>query len=435
MLGGANRHPHGQEAFMTSFAAAAERIKGDVRRAVPAALITRVTTALGLAGRNRVLTPAVTTHLALHRALHGGTAITHLRHLAEVSFTPSAYCQAIARLPEAFFGLLQILVTHRLRDDREEDRWRGHRLFLIDGTGVSMPDTPELQAAFGQPGGQRPGCGFPVAHVLALFEARSGYLLRAIVAPLRTHDLTHAAAMHPEMREGDVLVGDRAFGSFAHLAVCLGRGLHAVFRAHQRRRHTTAPDRLVRYAKPARRPARMTAEEYDALPGELRVREIRVRVRTPGRRVRTVVLVTTLLDRRRYPARAVGRIYEQRWRVETNLAQLKTTMGMDILKSRTADGVRKEVLVFGLAYNLVRRVMRAAADRQGVAVDRVSFVDALRWLRQSKPGEGLPDLVVYPDRPGRFDPRVKKRRPKQYPRMTRPRAELKRKLRKQQLVA
>jgi hypothetical protein len=420
---------------MTSFAAAAERIKGDVRRAVPAALITRVTTALGLAGRNRVLTPAVTTHLALHRALHGGTAITHLRHLAAVSFSPSAYCQAVARLPEAFFGLLQILVTDRLRDDREEDRWHGHRLFLIDGTGVSMPDTPDLQAAFGQPGGQKPGCGFPVAHVLALFEARSGYLLRTIVAPLRTHDLTHAAAMHPEMRQGDVLVGDRAFGSFAHLAVCLGRGLHAVFRAHQRRRHTTAPDRLVRYAKPARRPAWMTAEEYDALPGEIQVREIRLRVRAPSRRVRTVVLVTTLLDRRRYPARAVGRIYEQRWRVETNLAHLKTTMGMDILKSRTADGVRKEILVFGLAYNLVRRVMRAAADRQGVAVDRVSFVDALRWLRQSKPGEALPDLVVYPERPGRFDPRVKKRRPKEYPRMTQPRAELKRQLRKQQLAA
>src|SRR3954462_14560722 len=103
MLGGANRHPHGQEVFMTSFAAAVERIKGDISRAVPAALVSRATVALGIAGRNRILTPAVTTHLALHRALHGGTAITHLRHLAGVPFTPSAYCQAVARLPEAFF--------------------------------------------------------------------------------------------------------------------------------------------------------------------------------------------------------------------------------------------------------------------------------------------------------------------------------------------
>jgi hypothetical protein len=420
---------------MTSFAAAVERIKGDISQAVPASLINRASAALGIVGRDRILTPAVTTHLALRRALHGGTAITHLRHLAGVTFTPSAYCQAVARLPEAFFGLLQILVTDRMRDDRERDRWHGHRLFLIDGTGVSMPDTPGLQAAFGQPGGQKPGCGFPVAHVLALFEARSGYLLRTVVAPLRTHDLTHAAATHPEMRAGDVLVGDRAFGSFAHLALCLGRGLHAVFRAHQRRRHTAAADRLVGYAKPARRPTWMTAEEYDALPGEIRVREIRVRVRVPGLRVRTLVLVTTLLDRRRYPARAIARVYQGRWQVETNLAHLKTTMGMDVLKSRTADGVRKEILVFALAYNLVRRVMRAAADRQGVGVDRISFVDALRWLRQARPGEELPDLVVHPERPGRFDPRVKKRRPKQYPRMTRPRGELKGELRKQQLAA
>jgi Transposase DDE domain len=435
MLGGANGHPHGQEVFMTSFAAAVEQIKGNVTQAVPATLVDRVTAVLGIAGRNRVLTPAVTTHLALHRALHGGTAITHLRHLAGVSFTPSAYCQAVARLPEVFFGLLGLVVTDRMRDDREADRWRGHRLFLIDGTGLSMPDTPELQATFGQPGGQKPGRGFPVAHLLALFEARSGYLLKTALAPLRTHDLAHAAALHPEMQAGDVLVGDRAFGSFAHLALCQGRGLHAIFRAHQRRRHTQAPDRRVRYAKPAQRPAWMAAEEYDALPAEVEVREVRVRVRVPGRRVRSLVLVTTLLDRRRYPAREVARVYEQRWRVETNLAHLKTTLGMDVLKSKTAEGVRKEVRVFALAYNLVRRVMRSAADRQGVAVDRISFVDALRWLRQARPGEELPELVVHPHRPGRYDPRVKKRRPKQYPRMTRPRAELKKELRKQQAAA
>jgi hypothetical protein len=207
---------------MTSFAAALQQIKGDLRQAVPAALINRATAALGIGGRNRLLTPDVTIHLALYRALHAGTAITHLRHLTGVAFTPSAYCQAIARLPESFFRLLQILVTDRLRDDRQEDRWYGHRLFLIDGTSVSMPDTLDLQTAFGQPGGQQPGCGFPVAHVLALFEARSGYLLKTVVAPLRSHDLTHTAAMHPEMRAGDVLVGDRAFGSFAHLALCQG---------------------------------------------------------------------------------------------------------------------------------------------------------------------------------------------------------------------
>ena len=413
---------------MSSFAAALEQIKGDVTQAVPTHLVERAADALGLTGRQRILTPAVTLHLALRRALHGGTAISHLRHLADVAFTPSAYCQAIARLPEDFFHLLQLLVTNRLRDDRPEDRWRGHRLFLVDGTGVSMPDTPALQAAFGQPGVQKPGCGFPVAHVLALFEARSGYLLKTVVAPLRTHDLKHAAAMHPELQPGDVQVGDRAFGSYAHLALGHARGLHAVFRAHQRRKLTAAPDRRVVYVKPSQRPTWLTAEQYAALPAAMTVREIRVHVRKPGRRVRTLALVTTLLDRRRSPARAIAQVYAQRWQVETHLGELKTTLGLDVLKSKTVAGVRKEIRIFGLAYNLVRRVMRAAAQRQRVPVARISFVDALRWLRQAKPGEALPDLVVNPERPGRCEPRVRKRRPKPYPRMTRPRDELKEEL-------
>jgi hypothetical protein len=131
---------------MTNFGAAVDRVKGDVRRAVPATLITRATTALGILGRNRLLTPAVTTHLALHRALHGGMAVTHLRQLAEVSFTPSAYCQAIARLPETFFRLLQILVTDRLRDDRPQDRWNGRRCHR----GVTVSDLVQNLSRFPQ---------------------------------------------------------------------------------------------------------------------------------------------------------------------------------------------------------------------------------------------------------------------------------------------
>lgn len=420
---------------MSTFAGSLARIKGDVTRAVPASLIQRVADALGLAGRERMLTPVVTTHLALRRALHGGTAISHLPHLAGLAFTPSAYCQAVARLPEAFFVHLLAAVTGRLRRDRSADRWRGHRLVLIDGTGVSMPDTPALQTAFGQPAVQAAGCGFPVAHLLAAFEARTGYLLKAVAAPQRTHDLTCTAEVHPELRPGDVLVGDRAFGSYAHIAACQRQGVHVVMRAHQRRhehlRPTRSTDRQLVYVKPESRPRGLPPEEYDALPCKLRVREVRVRVRTPTRRVHHLVLVTTLLDHHRYPAREIARIFEQRWRVEVQIRSLKVTLGLDILRGRTADGVRKEIHVFGIVYNLVCRVMVAAADRQAVPVDRISFVDALRWLRVAKPGNTPPPLIVHPERPGRFEPRVKKRRPKQFPFMRRPRAELKREIVKQ----
>jgi hypothetical protein len=130
---------------VSSFSAALSRIKGNLHQAVPDRLIRQAVEALHISARHRKLTPEVTTQLALHRALHGGTAITHLRHFTRIPFTPSAFCQAMARLPEEFFGLLQLLVTGRLRDDRVADRWRGHRLYLLDGSSVSMPDTPELR--------------------------------------------------------------------------------------------------------------------------------------------------------------------------------------------------------------------------------------------------------------------------------------------------
>jgi hypothetical protein len=420
---------------VSSFAAALARIKGNISQALPASLIGRVAETLELRGRDRKLTPAVTTHLAVQRCLHGGTAISHLRRFTDVSFTPSAYCHAMDRLPEAFFGLLAILATGRLRSDRDADRWHGHRVFLLDGSSVSMPDTPDLQAAFGQPSGQKRGCGFPVAHLLALFDHRTGFLVRTILAPLRTHDMAHAAATHSEMQPGDLLLADRAFGSFAHLALLRERSLHGLFRQHQRRPRGAANDRLVIYAKPREIPSWMTAAAFAELPDAITVREVKVRVRIPGWRVRRLVLATTLLDRVKYPAKVLAKLYEQRWRVEVNLRSLKITLGMDVLKSKTAAGVRKEVLLFGLAYNLVRRVMQCAADRQQVPVDRISFVDALRWMRQAEPGEEVPELVVHPSRPGRWDPRVKKRRPKQYRLMKRPRRELKKALENKQKAA
>lgn len=419
---------------MATLAHALRRIKGDLARHVPEALIRRLLAGRGRPTRTRTLTPAVTTYLFLRQVLHGNTAVTHLRHLSGLRFAPSAYCQARARLPVAFFRRLQRAVTGRVRGRAAAD-WRGHRVVLMDGSSFSMPDTPELQEFFGQPGGQAAGCGFPVAHLLAVFEARTGYLLRAAVAPLRTHDLAGAAALHPDLRPGDVLVGDRAFASYAHLALCRRRGVHAAFRAHHRRRSAARragpADRRVTYRKPPQRPAWMTGADYAALPAELPVREVRFRVARPGRRVRWVTLVTTLTSAARYPAAALARLYERRWQVETDLRHLKQALGLDVLRCRTVPGVVKELLAFVTVYNLVRRVMAEAAGRQRVAPHRVSFTDALRWLRQARPGERPPALVVNPDRPGRVEPRVRKRRPKQYPVMKRPRAVLREELLRQ----
>jgi hypothetical protein len=441
---------------MLTIPQALRRIKGNVTQAVPPTLIHRLCRQLDLTSRQRTLPPVVTTSLFLQQVLHGNTAVGDLRHRCGLDFTDSAYCQARGRLPVAFFRRLQRAVTGQCRDAEGDDpaaQWHGHRTFLMDGSSFSMPDTAELQEFFGQPGMQAAGCGFPTAHLLALWDAHTGYLVRAIPAPLRTHDLAHAALLPSAMQPGDVLVGDRALCSYAHLALCRQRRLHGLFRAHQRllidfrphrpythprrARHQPAGrprsrwlkrlgkhDQLVEYFKPAERPAWLSADDYARLPESVVVRELRVRIRQPGRRVREVTLVTTLLDPQRYSARALAKLYERRWAAETNLKYLKETLGMDVLRCGTVPGVIKELLVYVSIYNLVRRVMLEAGRRQGVAPQRISFVDALRWLRHARPGDALPRLRVNPERPGRAEPRARKRRPKKYKLLNRPRAVL-----------
>jgi transposase len=161
-------------------------------------------------------------------------AMTHLPHLSGESFTASAYCQARQRLPQTLLKTLVDRFNEQLDRPRQSPLWHGHRVFIADGSGFSMPDTPELQAHFGQPGNQKTGCGFPVAHILALFDAEAGFLRDVSVHPLRTQDFAHVAKLHPKMAPGDILVGDRGFCSYGHLALILQANLHGVLRVHQR---------------------------------------------------------------------------------------------------------------------------------------------------------------------------------------------------------
>jgi len=386
--------------------AALRRIQEDLAHILDANQITDVCREVGYCFRKRLLDPITTIQLFVVQILNGNFAVARLQDFSDEEFSEAAYCKARCRLP---LGVLQTLLQRvgaALRTTLDDaGRWCGHRLFHVDGSAFSMPDTPELQKEFGQPGCQRPGCGFPVAHILTLFHAGTGFLLKVLTAPLRTHDMAQAALLHPELEEGDVLIADRAFCSFAHLALLLRRKLHGVFRAHQRQivdfhphRAYNAPghrvqkgrpnsrwlkrlgvhDQLVEYfkPKPKERPTWMSAADYKALPGSIVVRELRYQVPC-GRRTREVTLVTTLLDAARYPATELAQLYGQRWRIETNLRHLKQTMKMDVLRCETVQGVLKELTVFALVYNLVRAVTYEASQRQEVPVERISFADAL----------------------------------------------------------
>lgn len=437
---------------------ALREIKADVARHLEPSLITGLCRELDYSWRARVLDPVTTVHAFLLQVLHGNTACDHVPRLIGKAFSGEAYGQARARLPLELFQRLLTAVCGALTTCREEaSRWCGHRVWLVDGSSCSMPDTPELQRAFGQPGGQKPGCGFPVAHLLTLFHAGSGVLQRVLMAPLRTHDMSQVSQVHSALDRGDVLVADRGFCSYVHLALLMRAGLHGVFRVHQRivvdfrigRLHipprsktkffqgaTGLPrsrwvkwqgrcDQLVEYFKPSRRPTWMTPEEFAAVPDVLQVREIRYAIGGRGFRTRQVALVTTLLDPDAYPVAELAQLYYDRWRVELNLRHLKQTLRMDVLRSKTEAGVRKEVWMLALVYNLVRLVMLAGAKRRQVPAERISFVDALRWLLQVDGRRSLDSLIVNPHRPDRFEPRAKKRRAKEYDLMKLPRAQLK----------
>jgi DDE family transposase len=410
----------------------------------------------GMTWRQTILTPIITIKIFCLQILHGNMACEGLHHLARAAFTGAAYCEARMRIPLSVFQRLLERTAARMQEAiSDSGRWHGHRLFYLDGSSFSMPDQPALKKEFGQPTGQQPGCGFPVAHFLALMHAGTGMVLKVLTAPMRTHDLSGTAQLHPELREGDVLAGDRGFCSFAHLALLLGRGVQAVFRIHQRqivdftkgRPHVPTrkgssrgkaglprsrwieafglQDQLVEWFKPNECPEWMSAEQFASLPDSLRLRELRYHVGCKGFRSQEITLVTTLIDAALYPAEELAIMYQRRWTIETSFRHLKITMKMDVLKCQTVDGVLKELAVFVLIYNLVRVVMTEASRRQEIEVDRISFIDALRWLMSALPGDALCQLVVNPHRPDRYEPRVRKRRPKNYPLMKKPRIELK----------
>lgn len=425
--------------------------------------------------RNTALTPGNTLRLFAQQIAGGNVACSAMRHLAGEDFTDSAWCQARARLPiDLIRKCHRTLVDHARRGwDSDNDKgasgggWRGHRVYVVDGTSDSMPDTPELRKHYGVPSGCRDGLGFPTSHLLLLMDHASGLVIDCNDSPGYTSDLSQTPPMHAHLNAGDLLLGDGAFSGWAHLALILQAKLHAVMPVHHRRIVDFAPDRkhahprkgkstkrtgkprsrvvqrlgrddqLVEYFKPVEKPAWMSDDDWAKLPGAIKLREIRRTIQRHGFRPMVVTIVTTLLDPQQYPPEELIELRLTRWIIETNFRHLKITLGMDVLKCKTLDGVRKERLMFLLVYNLIRIVMLRAAATQRVDVNRLSFADTLAWLRfasGASDGSRTARLKINPLRPGRLEPRVLKRQKKQFPYMTQPRATLKSQLRAKHCV-
>jgi hypothetical protein len=411
-------------------------------------------------GRDCLYTPALTLWAFLSQCLcpDGSCRQAVARVLAWLlshgakacSAKTDPYCKARQRLP---LGLFTRLVRTTGRDLAEQLpdgwRWRGHRVKLVDGSTVTMPDTPALQAAFPQQCQQASGLGFPIARVVVVFCLACGTVLDAAMGKYQgkaTGENKLFRALTDGVAANDVFVGDRFYGSFCELALLHQRGAHGVFRVNQCRRidfrtgQRLGPnDHVVTWRKPARCPDGMDEATYADLPAELRVREVRVIVRQRGFRTQVLVLATTLLDPQAYPAGALADLYRQRWHTELNLRSLKGPLGLDVLRCKTPAMVEKEFWARLLAYNLIRGVMAQAALAHGTRPERVSFKGALQTLAECAPlldsADAASRNAVWAtilkavaghrvgDRPDRIEPRAKKRRPKAYPLLRLPRAQ------------
>ncbi len=357
----------------------------------------------------------------------------------------SAYCQARSRLPEKLLEKLFSSVAHKLQDQvMPLNLWCGRHVKVIDGSSVSMPDTPENQSAYPQPTNQKAGCGFPIAKIGVLFSIATGAAVALVIDVLNTHDIKLARKLSKFLNKGDVLLGDRAFCAYADLVAIKNIECDAVFRKHQSRKTFThqgkivgESDKLVIWSKPHKCPKGLSDEEFAALPKTLAVREIHYYIFIPGFRTAQVSLITTLLDTKTYSSLKIVELYGFRWQVEVNLKHLKTTLGMDVLRCKTPSMVRKELYAYLLAYNLLRSLMWDAGTLYGVPPLRLSLQGTRHHLhnfisellgacrpQQHKIYRALLKVIVHKalsDRAGRSEPRVRKRRPKSYPLMQQPR--------------
>lgn len=414
--------------------------------------------------RDRFWTPLRTISTFLLQVLHAGSscreavALTLGQEAAAgprdrplPSGDPSAYAQARQRLPLEVLRAGVRQIGQRLRDEVASTlTWYGRRVWLVDGTTCSMPDTPDLQKTFGQPSGQAKGCGFPVAKVVGLFCWASGAVIQAAIGSLRMSELALWRTLGPHLSPGEVVLGDRLYCTFYDFVGCVRRGCDAVFRLHgsrsadlRRGRRLGARDRVVIWPRPTwnLRPRGMRWREWEGLPETLTLRLIRFSVDIPGFRSRSITVATTLLDPAAYPASRIAALYRDRWLIELRFRDIKTTLGMDVLRGKSADVVCKEIFMHLMAYNLIRALMWQAAARHGGALHRMSFagtVDRLNarapylWLLEgSDRGRRLFALLLgwiaddpVPARPNRLEPRAVKRRPKGYALLNRPRREM-----------
>jgi hypothetical protein len=428
-------------------------------------VVSQAMTAINVIWLDRIYSPLVTLWVFLGQALSADSScraavarlIAHRlsRGQRACSAETGAYCQARKRLPEEFFAETARLTGRALQAKVDPEwLWKGRRVYAYDGATVTMPDTPENQAAYPQPVIQRPGLGFPMARLAAVFSLACGAVVDLGISRYAGKGQSELGMLRTLMnvfQPGDVMLGDRMMCAWTEMVMLQQREVDCICRLKRNRRadfrrgtRLGPGDHIVVWPKP-QKPRTIDRKTYAALPESLTVRECRVHVEQRGFRMRSLLIATTLLDADEFTKDDLAQLYRARWNAELDLRSLKQTLQMDMLRCKSPELVRKEIWTHILAYNLIRTIMAQAATKHGVEPRTISFKAAIQTLEAFQPViaiqgqrdaslrwrlyEQLLDAVAVhrvADRPGRFEPRRRKQPHRKHEYLNVPRHELKR---------
>nr|WP_319563678.1 IS4 family transposase [uncultured Rhodoferax sp.] len=375
------------------------------------------------------------------KAVNGWAAQRAAHGLSPCSVRTGGFCRARQRLP---LGMISTLARETGRLLREKALaqwlWRGRSVKLVDGTGISMPDTPENQECYPQPSTQAPGVGFPLARLVIVICLATGAALDMAIGPYSgkgTGELGLVRSLLKGFSPGDVMLADALYCNYFLIATLMAAGVDVLFEQNgaritdfRRGKSLGTREHLVCWPKPTSRPEWMTPEQYAHFPDELTVREVKVAHQ---------VLVTTMLDHHVVSKDDLSVLYARRWNVELDLRNLKTTTGMDVLSCQTPQMNEKQLWVHLLTYNVIRLLIAQAACNAGIDPRELSFKHTVqlwtewvsRGLSATKDNGRLFTLIAQcrvGSRPDRIEPRMRKRRPKPYPWLKVPRAHARRKI-------
>lgn len=379
-------------------------------------------------------------------------AYAALKNLKQPDSSTSAYCQARQKLLKSDLKNILNHTSERLEDITDRGFLNGRRVVVVDGTGVSMPDTVENQERWPQQSHQKEGCGFPSARICAFFSLATAGLLSFEIGNKKSAELPLFRKQWGTFRSGDIFLGDKGFCSYFDQSNLRDRGVDSIITLARRLPKTEIDaeeklgenDLLITWLKPAwNSRGAYSREQWEDLPATLKLRQIHVKVTLPGFRTESFYIVTTLTDPKQYQAEEISDLYLRRWEVELYFKDIKTTMGMDILRCKSPDMVEKEIIMHFIAYNGIRKLMYEAGEECDIELRRISFKGSLQALRQWEPYLNQADIskkerfrllsALYdaiaddevPYRPGRQEPRCVKRRPKPYQLLTKHRHQMK----------